>query len=142
MSTKLTDAEILAYLDEKARTAHLATVRADGRPHVATIWVIRDGDEIVFTTWHESVKARNIARTGQAALTIDDTTEGSSYVVIEGTVTMHDDPAQGRQWAERLGGKYMGADRAHEFGERNGIPGEVVCRLRPTHMSGVRGVTD
>lgn len=142
MGTKLTSKEILAYIDEKPRTAHIATVRADGRPHVSTVWVIRDGDEIVFTTWHDSVKGRNLARTGQAALSIDDTSEGSSYVAIEGTVTIEPDPAQSRLWAGRLGGKYMGEDRAGEFGERNGIPGEVVCRLRPTHMSGMHGVTD
>jgi len=142
MGTKMTGDEILAYIDEKPRTAHIATVREDGRPHVATIWVMRDGDEIVFTTWHTSVKGRNLARTGQAALSIDDTSEGSSCVAIEGTVTIDPDPAQSRHWAKRLGGRYMGADRAEEFGERNGVPGEVVCRLCPTHMSGMRGVTD
>ena len=141
MATKMTAEEILAYIDEKPRTAHIATVRTDGRPHVSTIWVIRDGDDIVFTTWHTSVKGRNLARAGQAALSIDDTSEGSSYVAIEGTVTIDPDPALSRQWATRIGGKYMGADRAEEFGERNGIPGEVVCRLRPTHLSGMRGVT-
>lgn len=142
MALEMTREEILAYIDEAPRTAHLATVRADGRPHVAPIWVTLDGDQIVFTTWHTSVKGRNIARTGQAALSIDDTAEGSSYVAIEGTVTMDPDPAQSRAWATKLGGKYMGADRAEEFGERNGVPGEWVCRLTPTHMSGQRGVTD
>lgn len=142
MSRKMTDDEILAYVDEAPRTAHLATVREDGSPHVAPIWVTVDNSEIVFTTWHTSVKGKNIARTGQAALCIDDTAEGSSYVVIEGTVTMDPDPALSRQWATRLGGKYMGADRAVEFGQRNGVPGEWVCHLTPTRMSGVRGVTD
>ncbi|MDQ3656175.1 MAG: PPOX class F420-dependent oxidoreductase [Chloroflexota bacterium] len=142
MATKMTAEEILAYIDEKPPTAHIATVRTDGRPHVATIWVMRDGDEIVFTTWHTSVKGRNLARTGQAALSIDDTSEGSSYVAIEGTVTIAPDPEASRRWATRIGGKHMGADRAEEFGERNGNPGEVVCRLRPTHLSGMRGVTD
>ena len=142
MARKLTADEILAYIDEAPRTAHLATVREDGRPHVAPIWVGVDGDEIVFTTWHTSVKGKNITRTGYAALSIDDTAEGSSYVTIEGTVTMDPDPEQSRIWATKLGGKYMGEDRAAEFGERNGVPGEYVCRLRPTHLSGMRGVTD
>src|SRR5919106_5624800 len=118
MGRKLTPDEILAYIDEAPRTAHLATVREDGRPHVAPIWVTLDGDEIVFTTWHTSVKGKNIARTGQAALCIDDTAENSSYVTIEGTVTMDPDPEQSRIWATRLGGKYMGGDRAEEFGKR------------------------
>ena len=138
---KMDQAEILDYVDEKPRAAHIATVRADGRPHTAVIWVIRDGDDLVFTTWHTSVKAKNIARTGQAAISLDDQTDGS-YVVIEGTVTIDPSPEVVRHWAARLGGKYMGEDRAEEFGARNGIPGEVTCRLHPTHMSGVRGITD
>lgn len=134
-------AEIMAYIDEKPRSAHIATVRADGGPHVSVIWVIGDGDEIVFTTWATSVKGRNMARTGRAAISIDDPTD-SSYITIEGTVTIDADPDLVRTWATRLGGKYMGPDRADEFGQRNGIPGEVTCRLRPTRMSGARGITD
>lgn len=138
---KMDDTEVMDYIDEKPRSAHIATVRDDGRPHVSAIWVIRDGDEIVFTTWETSVKAKNLFRTGQAAISIDDPTD-SSYVAIEGTVTIDPDPAVVRHWAARLGGKYMGEDRAEEFGERNGVPGEVTCRLRPTRISGARGVTD
>ena len=133
--------EILEYIDEKPRSAHIATVRADGGPHVSVIWVIRDGDEMVFTTWATSVKGRNMARTGRAAISIDDPAD-SSYVAIEGTVTIDVDPDLARWWATRLGGKYMGTDRAEEFGQQNGVPGEVTCRLRPTRMSGARGITD
>jgi hypothetical protein len=28
----------------------------------------------------------------------------------------------------------MGADRAEEFGRRNGVPGELVVRLRPSKI--------
>lgn len=142
MASKMSDKEILAYIDEKPRTAHIATVRDDGRPHVSVIWIVRDDDEIVFTTWHTSVKGRNLARTGQAALSLDDMSGGSTYVAIEGKVTIDPDPAQSQLWATKLGGKYMGEDRAEEFGKRNGVPGEVVCRLRPSRMSGMRGITD
>ena len=57
-------------------------------------------------------------------------------------MTIDPDPAQSRIWATKLGGKYMGQERAEEFGARNGVAGEYVYRLTPTHMSGVRGVTD
>jgi len=142
MPTKMISEEILAYIDEKPRTARLATVREDGRPHVSTIWIVRDGEEIVFTTWHTSVKGRNLTRASQAAVSVDDMSDGSSYIAIEGTVTIDPDPAQSRIWATKLGAKYMGEGRAEEFGKRNGVPGEVVCRLRPTRMSGMRGITD
>ncbi len=40
----------------------MATVRNDGRPHVVPIWFDLDGDDLVFTTWHTSVKAANLRR--------------------------------------------------------------------------------
>jgi len=42
---------------ELVLTAKLATVRKDGRPYVTPIWFDLDGDTLVFTTWHSSVKA-------------------------------------------------------------------------------------
>ncbi|MGA9598551.1 MAG: PPOX class F420-dependent enzyme, partial [Acidimicrobiia bacterium] len=29
---------------------------------------------------------------------------------------------------------YMGADRAEEYGRRNGVPGEYLVRIRPTRI--------
>ena len=47
-----------------------------------------------------------------------------------------------RTWAARIGGRYMGDDRAEEFGRRNGVPGELLVRLRPTRVIAQRGVAD
>jgi hypothetical protein len=33
--------------------------------------------------------------------------------------------------ATAIGGRYMGAGRAEEFGRRNAVPGELLVRLRP-----------
>jgi hypothetical protein len=41
---QMTPEEYRAFLLERPRTAKLATVRADGRPHVAPIWFDLDGD--------------------------------------------------------------------------------------------------
>ena len=35
----------------------------------------------------------------------------------------------------QIGGRYMGADRAEEFGARNGVPGELIVRLTPTKVT-------
>ena len=139
---KMTKDEALAFLTDTVHTGHLATVREDGRPHVAVIWFIVDRGEIVFTTWNTSVKGKNIQRTGFAALSVDDDAPPYSYVALEGTVTMIEDPAESRKWAGIIGGRYMGADRADEFGVRNGVPGEHVCRLTIIHISGGRAITD
>ena len=62
-----------SFIDElPARTAKLATVRADGRPHVAPIWVARDGDDLVFTTGADTAKGRTLAREPRVALCFDE----------------------------------------------------------------------
>jgi PPOX class probable F420-dependent enzyme len=124
------------FLTAAARTGSIATVAENGRPHVVPIWYIVEGDEVVFTTWHTSVKARNLASTGRAAMTIDDEDPPFSYLMVEGPVTISDDPAESRRVATLAGGKYMGADRAQEFGARNGVAGELVVRLRIEHLIG------
>jgi PPOX class probable F420-dependent enzyme len=121
--------EGLAFLAEGTRTGMLATVREDGRPHVVPVWFLVDDGRIVFTTWHTSVKVDNLRRDSRAALVADLPEPPYAYVAVEGTVTFSDDPAEVRRYATRIGGRYMGEDRAEEFGRRNGVPGEVVVRL-------------
>jgi hypothetical protein len=57
----------------RPRTAKLATVRADGRPHVAPIWIDLDGDTVVFNTGADSVKGRNMRRQPRVMLCVDTT---------------------------------------------------------------------
>lgn len=126
----------MAFLTADARTGSVATVGEDGRPHVVPIWYIVEGDEVVFTTWHTSVKARNLASNGRAAMTIDDEEPPFSYLMVEGPVTISDDPAESRRVATLAGSKYMGEHRADEFGQRNGVAGELVVRLRIENVVG------
>lgn len=139
---KMTSEQVYEFLRGEPITAHIATVREDGRPHVTAIWIIVDGEEIVFTTWHESVKGKNLKRDGYAALSVDDNVPPFTAVQLEGPVEMISDPAESRRWAGIIGGRYMGENRAEEFAERNGVPGEWVCRLRPVRMSGIAAITE
>ena len=50
--------------------------------------------------------------------------------------------AELRHWATVIGGRYTGEDRAEAFGARDGVPGELVVRLRPTSVLVDRGVAD
>jgi PPOX class probable F420-dependent enzyme len=130
----LTEPEWRAFLSHGTRTGKLATVRADGRPHVAPIWFVLDGPDIVFNTNASTVKAANLRRTGQAALCVDDETPPFGYVTVDGTVTISEDPAELLDTATRIGARYMGAERGAEFGRRNGVPGELVVRLTPRRV--------
>jgi predicted pyridoxine 5'-phosphate oxidase superfamily flavin-nucleotide-binding protein len=88
----MSEEEWKAFLTaEPPHTGKLATVRKDGRPHVAPIWF--DLDEVLV-------------------------------------------------WATRIGGLYMGAENAEAYGRRNAVPGELLVRLRPTHVVARAGIAD
>lgn len=123
--------EIRRFLMSGTRTGKLATTRADGWPHVAPVWFVLDGDDLVFTTHRDTVKAHNLSRDDRAAMSVDDQAPPYSFVVVEGTVTISDDLEELRRWATRIGGRYMGEDQAEAFGSRNAVPGELLVRLSP-----------
>lgn len=144
----MTDDEVLAFLiATPARPAVLATTRADGRPHAAPIWYDVDGSDlrsgsIVFNTGENTVKGRNLARDPRLSLVIQDDRAPFSFVTLSGTATLVDDLDQVRHWAGRIGGRYMGEDRADAYGERNGVPGELLVRVRITHVVAASDVAD
>ena len=122
--------EARAFLSEGTRTGKVATVRSDGRPHVAPIWFVLDGDDVVFTTWHSTVKAHNIARDGRVAMAVDLEEPPYAFVVVEGIAEISDDLHELRRFATLIGARYMGADQAEAFGRRNAVDGERLVRLR------------
>ena len=124
------------------RTGKFATTRPDGRPHVTPIWFVLDGEDVVLTTHGTGVKASALRRDPRAALCVDDQQPPYSFVMIEGTAVLSDDVTEVRRWATAIGGRYMGADRAEEFGGRNGVPGEMLVRLRVTRVIAERDIAE
>jgi PPOX class probable F420-dependent enzyme len=126
------DQQVRAFLATlPPHTGKLATVRVDGRPHLAPVWYALDDDgTVVFNTGAATVKGQNLARDGRASFCVDDERPPFSFVVLEGRAELSDDLDDVRLWATRIGGRYMGAERAEEYGSRNGVRGELVVRLR------------
>ncbi len=132
-----------AFLLERPRTAKLATTRRDGSPHVAPIWIdIDDDGMIIFTTHETSLKAKAIRRDPRVSLCVDDERPPFAFVVVEGRASVSENPAELLRAATRIGGRYMGADRAREFGRRNGVPGELLVKISPTHVVAREGISD
>ena len=121
--------EVRAFLSHGTRTAKVATTMADGRPHVMPVWFVLDGDAIVFTTGEHTVKGRNLRRDPRVALLVDDERPPFAYVHVRGRAALHDDLDELRRFATAIGARYMGAERAREFGERNAVPGELLGRV-------------
>lgn len=142
MARKMSDEEWRAFVSHGTRTGKLATVRADGSPHVTPIWFLLDGDEVVFNTGKDSVKGRNLARDGRVSLCVDDDRPPYDYVVLQGRARLSEDPDELRHWAGRIGARYMGEDRAEEFAERNGVPGELLVRVTVDKVLAQKAVAD
>ena len=137
---KMNEQEAWDFLRAGDRTAVFASVRSSGRPHAVPTWYAVDGDELVFTTWHTTVKAANLRRDPRVTIVVQDPEPPYDYVSIDGEARLIDDLAECRRIATELGGKYFGEERAEEFGARNGVEGELVVRIRPTHVHGYREV--
>lgn len=139
----MTDDQWRAFILERPRTAQLATVKPGGAPHVAPVWIdIDDDGRIIFNTGARTQKGRAIRRDPRVCLCVDDDEPPFSFVVIEGTAELTDDPDELLRSATRIAGRYMGADKAEEYGRRNGVPGELLVRVTPTKVVAHAAVAD
>lgn len=113
---QLSGLEIEGYLAEP-HVAHLVTVRPDGRPHVAPVWFLWEGDRALVMTGSTSVKARNVRRSPAVALSVATDQRPFKYVLLEGEAKVtqedlarvvericvhYDGPAQGAAYAREL----------------------------------------
>lgn len=138
----MTDATWRAFLSEGTRTAKIATTRADGRPHVAPVWFLLDGDHLVFNTHKNTIKGRTLIRDGRVALCVDDDRPPFSFVIIDGRAQVSEDVLQVRDWAARIAARYVGTDRAPEYGARNSVPGILLVRVSIDKVVALSGVAD
>jgi PPOX class probable F420-dependent enzyme len=134
--------EIRAFLTEGTRTAKVATAMADGHPHVMPVWFVLDGDDIVFTTATSSAKGSHLRRDGRVSLVVDEESPPYAFVHLRGPVALSEDPDELLHFATEIGGRYMGAERAEEYGRRNGVPGELLVRVTPERVIAHADVAD
>lgn len=132
--------QAVGFLAEGTRTGKLATASPSGQPHVAPVWFVVDGDDLVFTTFRDTVKGRNLRANPRAALSADIDTYPFTFVTVRGPVTLDEHPADLLSWATRIAQRYVPAGRAEEYGRRNAVDGEMLCRLRLQDAVGVADI--
>ncbi|MFI5067603.1 MAG: TIGR03618 family F420-dependent PPOX class oxidoreductase [Streptosporangiales bacterium] len=121
----MTTDETWDFLMAGTRTAHVATVRADGRPHVKPVWFELTGPatgfRVLFTTSAETVAGRNLSRDNRVAFTADDPVPPYSFVLIEGTAELSSDPGELLRWRPgwAAGTWARGARRSSASGTRS-----------------------
>jgi PPOX class probable F420-dependent enzyme len=126
--------DVMAFLSQGTRTGMLGYLASDGRPLVAPVWFVVDNGQLAFNTGKDTAKGRALIRDPRVVMTVDDPHPPYSFVQIQGVAAISEDPQDVLDIAGRTGGRYMGAERAEEFGRRNGVPGELVVRILPTKV--------
>jgi PPOX class probable F420-dependent enzyme len=139
---RMSETEWKEFVAVGTRTGKLATTRLDGHPHVVPIWFVLDGEDLVFNTGAETVKGRSLRRTGWASLCVDDERPPFSFVTVSGPVTLSTDLEEIRSWATRIAARYMGEERAEQFGRRNAVEGELLVRLNAAHVLAVSDLAE
>jgi PPOX class probable F420-dependent enzyme len=133
MSAELTP-EIVEFLNHGTRTGLLAWTATDGRPLAAPVWFLVEDGTLIFNTGRGTAKGRALARDPRVVMVVDLPAPPYAFVQVQGVAETSEDPAELVRTATALGRRYMGAERAEEYGKRNGVPGELVVRLRPTKV--------
>jgi PPOX class probable F420-dependent enzyme len=134
--------KVVSFLSAGTRTGMLGYVAADGRPLVAPVWFVVDNGQLAFNTGRETSKGRALARDSRVVICVDDPHPPYSFVQVQGVAKVTEDPQDVLDIATRTGGRYMGAERAEEFGRRNSAAGELVVRVQPTKVVTGFDITD
>lgn len=128
-------AAVRGFLSAGTRTGKLAFVAADGRPLVTPIWFVVEGldedPEILFNTGRDTAKGRAVQRDPRLAICVDSEVAPYAFVQVQGIATWTEDTDELIRSATAIGARYMGPERAADFGKRNGVPGELLVRVRP-----------
>ena len=123
-----------AFMAAGVRTGKLATTRADGAPDVVPVWFVLDGEQIVFTCPGSSVKARNLARDPRAGVAVDDEAFPHAFVTVRGMAEVAVRPDDLLVWTTRIAARYVGTERAAEYGRRNEEIDDCLVRLTPERI--------
>lgn len=94
---------------DETNMATLATIMADGSPHVSTMWVSREGDTLIMNTLEGRIKVANMRRDPRVAVSIYRESSPYESVLIRGRVTALTDVG-GKEGIDALARKYLGTE--------------------------------
>ena len=134
--------EVRNFLLKGTFTGKLGTINKNGTPHVVPIWfTLDDEDNIIFNTGDKSIKAQNIRRDNWVRICVDDQTPLYSFVTIDGIAEIiSDKPTEIFKWAKIIAARYMGNDKAEEYGKRNSSEGELLLKIKTTRVIGQKNL--
>lgn len=102
-----------ATFDDATRTllddrnfATVATLNPDGSPQTSVVWIMREGDTVLFSSTATRQKTRNVAADPRVSLTVFDAANPYRSVEIRGTADLVED--RDKELPKRLSQKYLG----------------------------------
>jgi PPOX class probable F420-dependent enzyme len=90
---------ILDFLTFGTRTGKLGWVAPDGRPLVAPVWFVVEGDDLLFNTGADTAKGKALARDPRAVLTVDLEEPPYAFVQIQGVAEVTEELGEVRRIA-------------------------------------------
>lgn len=121
------------FLEEK-RFAVVGTRNPDGSPHLAVMWYLLDGDDIVVNSAQGRIKDRNLASDPRMSVLVE---EGYRWIRADGRAAIQHDQTITHADIRRLAARYYEDERKVEEGMKNNFSKQH----RITYRLPVRRVT-
>ena len=122
---------------DSAALAHVATIDADGSPHVTIAWVGVHEDEVVMATLFDQRKLKNLRRDPRVTVSIETPTVNEwglhEYLVINGRAEVVEGGAP--ELLQELARTYLGPDVV--FPAMPDPPAGFVTRITVQRLAGV-----
>jgi PPOX class probable F420-dependent enzyme len=104
-----------SFLEDK-RFAVVGSMNPDGSPHLAVMWYLLDGDDIVVNSAQGRVKDRNLAADPRMSVLVED---GYRWVRVDGRARIEHDQKVAHADISRLAARYYEDERKVEQAMKN-----------------------
>ena len=119
----------------KARIATLATIRADGSPHITPVWFRYEDGDFVVSVDRTSQKRKNVERDARVELCIDDRERPPFHtVIVHGRAIV--EPAPSKEWRLALAVHYLGEEMGQRYVETQDNPDGALLRIKVERITG------
>lgn len=126
--------DLKKILDDTNVFATLATIGRDGQPHLTVIWLVREGNDLLYSTTVSRQQYKNVVHDPRVTIMINPPDSPYVYAEIRGTATVTPDPD--RALPDRLSAKYTGLPYA-EFNPASVHDADrVIVRVTPERING------
>jgi PPOX class probable F420-dependent enzyme len=128
MPSRRTDAKLSERAEQLLlgkNFANVATIRADGTPHVTPVWVDYDGEHVLLNTVVGHAKERHLRRDPRVTVLVLDQQNPYSYVAVTGVAELTTEGAE--EHIGKLSMKYFGVPM---FGNRDYSEERILVKVR------------